>query len=327
MRKLSSNRRNQRDSSSPKARKTVLVVLTCIVIISLAIRRGEPELSVFVSDVDFSSLGFGTVGGVTRYTPSKIESYFLDHAHELGLDNATKVAVGCKAWKDKSSPIAAELVAFRRGMQSYQKNVTSFKAEVTDLRKHIEHDHRICDSLELHPDGLKGFFTQGSLSQTTKGLLEPLFPPMRSPDLCFDRTRAKLMSLDYLVHDFSAYCRRLKPTSRIILLDMGASLDFHGGGEMPAVYLTKIYQQFGFHWDHIYAYEITQKTPADVFKKVPQELTHAYHWINVGVNPTKGSKMNPWTMLLREYNEDDFGTLFLGVASSRVLLLSFDSRN
>ena len=117
------------------------------------------------------------------------------------------------------------------------------------------------------------------------------------------------MTLEYLVHDFAFYCRQLKPTSRIILIDMGAALDFHGSAMSPAIYLTHVYQRFGFHFDHIYAFEIAPKQPQAVFDRVPSDLFAAYHWINVGVSPELNSTQNPWRMLLETYNEDDFGEL------------------
>jgi hypothetical protein len=94
------------------------------------------------------------------------------------------------------------------------------------------------------------------------------------------------MSLEYLVHDFYSMCKQLKRHSRTVFIDMGASLDFHdndsASAESPAIYINKIYSKFGFQFDHIYAYEITQKEPAQVYERVPNELMTSYHWINVG---------------------------------------------
>jgi hypothetical protein len=63
---------------------------------------------------------------------------------------------------------------------------------------------------------------------------------------------------------------------------MGASLEFHGQSESPAIYINHIYSKFGFKFDHIYAYEITPTEPVKVFERVPNELLKSYHWINVG---------------------------------------------
>ena len=253
-----------------------------------------------------------------RYIPSKIESYFLAHGKELGLGSDRRTSQGCTAWTNPNSPIAAELKAFRIELKVYHDLLATYlkgknKKNRKDLRKEIiaREDYSICDSLELHPDGLKGIFPSQSLSQTWHSLLEPIFPPMRDPEFCFNYNA--VLSMNYLIHDFAAYCRKLSPTSRIVLFDIGASLDFHIGGSQPAVYLTKIYEKLGFHFDHIYAYEITPQDPEQVVDTLPDTLAAAYHWINVGVDANPYSKRNPWRLLRQEYDENDFGELHLHV--------------
>jgi hypothetical protein len=100
-------------------------------------------------------------------------------------------------------------------------------------------------------------------------------------------------------------CRSLKRHSRIVFFDLGASLKFKNYNGGPPIYLYNLYRKFGFPFDHIYAYEITPTPPNEVFAQLPEELLPSYHWINVGVNATPGSYLNPFTTLLREYREDD----------------------
>jgi hypothetical protein len=60
------------------------------------------------------------------------------------------------------------------------------------------------------------------------GYVEPLLPPLRHPDFCKKGRNVRIRAvydLSYLVHDFGAMCRRLKRHSRIVLVDMGASLE------------------------------------------------------------------------------------------------------
>lgn len=90
------------------------------------------------------------------------------------------------------------------------------------------------------------------------------------------------MSMEYLVHDFYSMCKMLKKHSRTVFVDMGASLQFHGADDSPAIYVNKIYGKFGFQFDHIYAFEITATAPAEVFERVPADLLGSFHWINVG---------------------------------------------
>ena len=68
-----------------------------------------------------------------------------------------------------------------------------------------------------------------------------------------------------------------------ILIDMGASLDFHSTKEPPIVTLLNSFEKFGFHFDHIYGFEITGTDPNKVYKDLlPEKYLHSYHWINTG---------------------------------------------
>jgi hypothetical protein len=117
------------------------------------------------------------------------------------------------------------------------------------------------------------------LSLTKSGYIEPLTPPMRSHKFCSNND---VMNMDYLVHDYETMCRNLKPTSRRVLFDLGASLAFHGS-DQPIVELLSEYEKFGFNFDHIFAFEITFNDPTHVYiNLLPEKYLMAYHWINVG---------------------------------------------
>mgnify|MGYP000615316016 CR=1 FL=1 len=73
-----------------------------------------------------------------------------------------------------------------------------------------------------------------------------------------------------------------------------------------------------FSFDHIYAYEVTHKEPAQVFQKVPDHLKASYQWINVGVETDPASSLNPLKMLLKSFNEDDFISVKLDTDSTSV---------
>lgn len=120
-----------------------------------------------------------------------------------------------------------------------------------------------------------------------------------------DKHDQYILSLDYIVHDFESICRSLKPTSRRILIDMGALLDFHGS-DQPIVTLLNLYEKFGFHFDHIYAFEKTPVNAIDVYTKfLPEKYIPAYHWINVGVSPQEGSKTNPLHSIIKSHMMKD----------------------
>ncbi|KAL7578667.1 hypothetical protein ACA910_009809 [Epithemia clementina (nom. ined.)] len=275
-----------------------------------------------------SSTNATTTTTTKLYQPSSVESYWLDFGPTLGgFQVQSPPADGCRLWTNRrvSGIHYDTLQHYRRELKEYAKRVQAFVSPVTDLRHAmavVDNDNdnntkAICDSLELHPDGLAGLFgTSGALSQFPggcgAGYVEPLLPPLRHPEFCMERKR-KLLHLGYLIHDFAALCRhRLHRHSRTVFIDMGASLDFHqknnnkknknqpqrrssssSGTLSPAIYITQTYQQFGFKFDHVYAYEVTPKNATLVYEQVPDELKAAYHWYNVGVQADPNSSANP----------------------------------
>ena len=84
------------------------------------------------------------------------------------------------------------------------------------------------------------------------------------------------------------------------------------------VYIHHLYNKFGFKFDHIYAYEAKETKPADVFEQVPTELMASFHWINVGVSADIGGKLNPFTALLENFNEDDFVVVKLDIDTPKI---------
>ena len=99
------------------------------------------------------------------------------------------------------------------------------------------------------------------------------------------------MDMTYLIHDFEYMCHNLKPTSNMILHDLGASLSYHETttdvlAEVPPIqFLLDKYERFGFVFDHIYGYEISYTDPTKVFNELlPPKYMPSYHWMNVGVN-------------------------------------------
>lgn len=260
----------------------------------------------------------------------------------------------CKIWQDKTAtPFYQELQTFATELKNYFQLIKEFRLlhpAMKDLRHSIREDsasannnlysHAVCQQVELHPKGLAGIFQgSGQLSQTTGvGYTEPLLPPMRHPGLCLEdgvgvnlKKMDILLSLEYLIHDWGELCRQLKPHSRTIFVDMGASLIFHGQVNMgsPTMQLLDQYRTFGIIFDHIYAYEVRQ-TPAElVYKHVPAHLQSAFHWINMGVNadPNDANMQNPFKLLLENFDEDDLIVVKLDVDNpdvERMLVTQLD---
>jgi hypothetical protein len=256
------------------------------------------------------------------YLPASSETYVRDHALRLGYDNAEAPVYTCKIWTDDTNVTVPtsmhnELAAFREELKEYNRLVREFQP-ISDLRSQLALDEsnrdKVCQQVAIDIEAI--FASSRQLSRGSSGFMEPLLPPFRHADYCYSQTNDVLLDLSYLVHDFEAMCRKLKRTSRTVLIDMGASLDFHAGETSPAVYLTELYRKFGFSFDHIYAYEVTPKEPASVFKQVPDHLMAAYHWINVGVETDPTSSLNPFKMILESFNEDDFIVVKLDIDTS-----------
>jgi hypothetical protein len=316
---------NANSASSPlraghRSSKTVkIAVISTIILLSYFFFYGEngnteilkdnAEIAFFHAPLQIPDLSRHS----TDYLPAPSERYVIDHAVELGYDSQDWTK-GCTIWGNATPPaLSPGLHALVDELRDYNQRVDQFQP-ITDLRKMLkddddDHNAKICQTLELHEEGLKGIFSSGEVSWTVNGgYVEPLLPPMRHPEYCFYGDR-KLLDLGYLVHDFNHMCKKLKRTSRTILIDMGASLDFHERWndlkDMPAVYLMELYRKFGFPFDHIYAFEKLAADPEQVYKRLPEHWLTSYHWINVGVDADPNSRLNPLKWILDSFEEDD----------------------
>jgi len=256
-----------------------------------------------------------------KYVPSKSEKYILDHLSELGYSSESN-PMGCDIWKNSNSNLTNDLKSYQTDVDRHTAAIKAFKA-IPDVMKSIIKSskddasssytnisrNKICDLTRLHQDGLQALFPSNQLSFTpSSGYIEPLLPPMRDSKICTTGEFMKhLMSLDYLVHDFEHICRMLKPASKLVFIDMGASLKFHGNTDQPVVELLNLYEKFGFHFDHIYGFEINEMSSTEVYGTLlPEKYFPFYHWINVGVNHTEGHKLNPLHSILSKFDVDDF---------------------
>ncbi|GKY94987.1 hypothetical protein MPSEU_000463300 [Mayamaea pseudoterrestris] len=256
------------------------------------------------------------------YTPSSSEAYVNDHAGELGLlaDNLANLTMAsCRIFTDAELPVYNNLQAYRTELADYTRRVDAFSTNVKDLRRPLQagaNRNDLCATLDLNLTDI--FKESNQLSHGSFGYAEPLIPPLRHPEFCFDRQQ--LMTMTYMVHDWTTMCHRLTPFSRTVFIDMGASLAFHSSKVTPAIYILDIYKKFGFKFDHVYAFEITPQAPAKVFEMVPSTLLSQYHWLNVGVESDPQGKMNPLRMLLEEFTEDDFVVIKLDIDTSWIEL-------
>lgn len=243
------------------------------------------------------------------YIPALSEAFLLKNAESLGYFERSAKASGCQIWTNSSSSeIYNDLQSYLKQLEDYNQRLQTFSLyNVTDVRHHLTDNtsNDICSQLRLDPNGLEGIFGQNQhLSKSIRsGFVEPLLPPMRHPKLCFER-RKYLLNMEYMVHDFEHMCRRLKKHSRIVLIDMGAALDFRQRTQ-PAVYLTDIYAKFGLPFDHVFAYEKKPTDPETAYDLIPSKLRASYHWFNVGVESNTTSERNPFKMVKEHFVKDD----------------------
>ena len=228
-----------------------------------------------------------------RYVPSSSERYIVEHAEQLGYASE-KIPSGCTIWKCRNgtnADIYSNLHSYSEDLDKYIAAVQEFKP-IPDIFTSIKKaNYNICSSTNLDDGGMGTLFPSNQLSLSKSGYIEPLTPPMRFHKFC--ENRKHILSLDYLVHDFEAMCRNLQPTSRKVLIDMGASLSFHDNAQ-PIFQLLSLYEKFGFHFDHIYAFEIKFTDAQDVYEKLlPEKYFSAYHWINTGERPWDLNDVSP----------------------------------
>jgi hypothetical protein len=251
--------------------------------------------------------------------------YYMSYGIDGKLRKHFNITSGCNVWLDKDNSMFDKANVFKQELMEYKNKVRKF-TPILDIRTLLAEDEsnrdEVCQQIELDPvNGLVGGIFKGSkqLSRThSVGYVEPLVAPMRHPQFCNNATF--MLDLHYLVHDFGHMCRQLKRTSRIVLVDMGASLTFHHEYDIdsPALYLASLYRKFGFPFDHIYAYEAKQQDPKLIFSLVPDDMQAAFHWINDAVSPDENSTKNPFSMLINNFNRDDVIVVKLDIDNSRV---------
>lgn len=260
--------------------------------------------------------------------PDEIRAKFERHLQELKVYNDLV---------DARPVLKQDLRLLLRGEESSdERDIDDSSSSSLPRNTTNRSRYSICDAVDMPLDRI---FSDLSRVSPRAGVVEPLLPPLRHPLICGNvvrdvenavqrryRYRSNyILDLSYLVHDFGAICRQLKPHSRTVFIDMGASLSFHGnhhtGPPPPEVYLTDLYRKFGLNFDHIYAYELVPQNTRAVFEDlVPEHMMAAYHWINVGVDSRPGAKLNPFTMLKKNFLPDDFVVVKLDVDNTNTEL-------
>lgn len=267
-----------------------------------------------------------------NYVQAETEQYMMENLERLGYDHTRKrQPQTCEVFYNpsKTNPdFHRKISTYMEDLERYTEMVHNFTA-IPDLLPVIQqtNNHDICSTTRPHPDGLPLeaiFQNSQQLSHCSNvGYLEPLLPPLRHPMICKSNEikMKNLFNTEFLVHDFEAMCRKLKPHSKRVLIDLGASLKFHNSGSTPILYLLNLYEKFGFKFDHIYAFEITQTDPNTVYQQLlPEKYMSSYHWINTGVDAEEGHKLNPLHSIIQKFHEDDLIVLKVDIDSPHIEL-------
>jgi len=185
----------------------------------------------------------------------------------------------CQLWKDPTvtTPKIFDLLQkYRKELRVYEGLVANWTRKQEnenentnnnktpkDLRNHMngaDNNKAVCDMLEVAPhpqSSLQSVFgdpskfspqqpSSNSNSTTSHMHIEPLLPPHRHPEFCFEPDlRKTLLNTGYIVHDFAGMCRNsLHHNSKTVFVDMGASFSYHNTTETFHNNLTSALQLF-----------------------------------------------------------------------------------
>ncbi len=271
-----------------KERYCLLTIIGVLMVTILFLHTGQFSFDdggsfEFNSIISGSGSGSGSEKKI-EYVPAGVEQYIMSNMKKLGYNNANwREVFGCKIWKspEESTPENYQnLLAYKNETAEYFRALKEFDEPIGDIFDVIrdnksEKHHTTCKNLRLHPDGLMGIFQSGQLSLTKAGYVEPLVTPLRHPDYCFLQDRYNKFRIDYVVHDYEAMCKNMKPTSKRVLIDIGTS------AQQPFVDILKNYEKFGFNFDYIYAFD--REDPLESYKEFFSTSYFAtYKWINEG---------------------------------------------
>lgn len=201
-----------------------------------------------------------------EYVPASTEDYVMNNFEALkyvkpSFEDGSNY--GCKIYEHPDNTTEENyhnLYSFVDDLNGYNEAIDNFNtSKTTNLLETIRNGDysgadlaELCKAVRPHPQGLSALFPSQQLSFTKAGFVEPLLPPMRHPRMCTKKLFKPPLTVDHLVHDFEAMCLSLKPNSRIVLIDMGAALDFHASRASPIFQLIEQFEKHGFPFDHIY---------------------------------------------------------------------------
>lgn len=185
---------------------------------------------------------------------------------------------------------------------------------------------------ELVEDVSKGYYFSNASyfeSKNTKGnivreYIEPLFSSLRHPltmALPEYSTRAQIMNKTYY-----QFPNNLNDNTRILFFDLGASLYDSGAGGDNGASLRWFWEKYSklsgkkIPFYRIFAWEAKEYKQKDLWSSFPPEIISRLSYFNVPADATKGSKMNPWRVLMDVAQKTDHVIVKLDVDNQAVEL-------
>ncbi|XP_055350092.1 uncharacterized protein LOC129596770 [Paramacrobiotus metropolitanus] len=147
--------------------------------------------------------------------------------------------------------------------------------------------------------------------------VEPLAFLTRHPFFCSKEPIAGKPNGDYVVDKSYLLLdwdkRRNWIKKRALYFDLGASTFDNGAGGNSQQWIIEHYAKRGILFDSIFAWEALAMNALDVFKVIPQQYYHKYHWYNFPITAKVEDGRNPWTVLSNTAESEDFVVVKLDI--------------
>lgn len=163
-------------------------------------------------------------------------------------------------------------------------------------------------------------FQNNCTGETVTDYIEPLAGLTRSPFFCL-KGEGFLVQKEYLVISWNV-SRKVAAspsyTPKSFIFDLGASTFNNGAGGASQSWFVETYEARGVRWDGIYAWEVTEHPPSNVWSLIPAHLKPIYHWYNIPVNPEPNHPDNAMDYIKRVARPEDFVVLKIDIDNSPV---------
>lgn len=253
-----------------------------------------------------------------RYVASPWEQYWGEHILEVASHVGMKYIqlVGPKQEQDDTWGCGCEL------MKDNRDAVDSWMALAEERATAGWDTNRM---LEAHwPAGVMSYFSIEShckgqdVQEVARVPIEPLVGFLRHPRaVCLGPGLPLILSKDYLLPNWNfEISPQPKGARRAFFFDLGASTYNAGAGGASGSWFVDEYARRGIQFDRILAWEMTQMSPAHIFRAMPNDVVDRVSYYNIPVSARKGHPHNPLRTLQNIATVDDFVVIKLDIDHS-----------